>query len=385
MQNISQSVILVVDDMPENLGILFNYLDQRGFTVLLVQNGENALKQAQTCPPDIILLDVMMPGLNGFDVCQRLKANETTRHIPVIFMSALSETVDKLQGFEVGGVDYITKPIQCEEVEARVKAHLMLCKLQQELQEKNTALAEKNEQLQAANASKDRFFSIISHDLRTPFIGLIGLTQVLTEDFETYPQEDIKQLLIKLRKTSEIFYALLENLLTWSRSQLGMIEMSPQILNIRETIAPNLRIFEQTAREKQITLTMTLAEPMLVYVDEKMLETILRNLLSNAVKFTPRGGSVTISGVQDGSLTTISVSDTGIGIGEEYLPRLFRIDAQYKRKGTADEQGTGLGLILCQEFIEKSGGKIWVESSVNEGSTFKFTLPQQPPGLMPIS
>lgn len=379
MQNVSHGVILVVDDTPENLGILFNYLDQRGFKVLLVQNGENALQQAQTCPPDIILLDVMMPGLNGFDVCLQLKANESTRHIPVIFMSALSETVDKLQGFEVGGVDYITKPIQCEEVEARIKTHLMLRKLQQELQEKNTALIEKNEQLLAANASKDRFFSIISHDLRTPFVTLIGLTQVLTEEFEMYPKEDLKHFLIKLQKTSETFYALLENLLTWSRCQLGVIEMAPRMLNIREAILRNLHIFDQTAREKQITLTTTLDKPMLVYVDEKMIETILRNLISNALKFTSCGGRVTISGTQDGDTTTIAVADTGIGIGQEYLPNLFRIDTQYKRKGTADEQGTGLGLILCQEFIEKSGGKIWVESRVNEGSTFKFTLPQRPP------
>jgi CheY-like chemotaxis protein len=217
----SKGVILAVDDTPENLETLFNYLDQRGFTVLLVQNGENALKQAQTCHPDIILLDVMMPGVNGFDICRRLNANEMTCHIPVIFMSALSETVDKLQGFAVGGVDYITKPIHCEEVEARIKTHLMLRRLQQELQKKNMILVEKNEQLQAVNASKDRFFSIISHDLRTPFVTLIGLTQVLTEEFETYPKEDLKSLLVKVQKTSEIFYALLENLLTWSRCQTG--------------------------------------------------------------------------------------------------------------------------------------------------------------------
>ncbi|MDY0092860.1 MAG: hybrid sensor histidine kinase/response regulator [Candidatus Vecturithrix sp.] len=375
----SKGVILAVDDTPENLETLFNYLDQRGFTVLLVQNGENALKQAQTCHPDIILLDVMMPGVNGFDICRRLKANEMTCHIPVIFMSALSETVDKLQGFAVGGVDYITKPIHCEEVEARIKTHLMLRRLQQELQKKNMILVEKNEQLQAVNASKDRFFSIISHDLRTPFVTLIGLTQVLTEEFETYPKEDLKSLLVKVQKTSEIFYALLENLLTWSRCQTGVIEMTPQMVNIREAILRNLRIFDQTAREKQIALTTTLETPMLDYVDEKMLETIFRNLISNALKFTPCGGTVTISGAQDGHTAMIAVTDTGIGIGEKYLPKLFRIDEQYKRKGTADEQGTGLGLILCREFIEKNGGEIWVESKVNEGSTFKFTLPQQSP------
>ena len=161
--------------------------------------------------------------------------------------------------------------------------------------------------------------------------------------------------------------------------------MTPRILNMRETILRNLHIFDQTAQEKQIALATTLVEPLLVYADEKVLETIFRNLLSNAVKFTPRGGNVTIAGAQDGHTATIAVADTGIGIGQEYLPKLFRIDAQYKRKGTADEQGTGLGLILCHEFIEKSGGKIWVESKVGKGSTFKFTLPQQPPDRMPIS
>lgn len=377
MQQTSQGIILVVDDTPENLGVLFNYLDRRGFTVLLVQNGENALKQAVQTQPDLILLDVMMPELNGFDVCQRLKARETTRDIPVIFMTALSETVNKVKGFEVGGVDYITKPIYCEEVEARIKTHLMLRKLQQDLQQKNMALAEKNEQLQAANASKDRFFSIIAHDLRAPFIGLLGLTQAIAQEFESYPKEHLKSLLVKLSKTAETFYTLLENLLTWSRSQLSVIDFQPRILNIRESILRNLRIFESAAQEKGIRLIMSIEEPIPVYADEKMIDTVLRNLFSNALKFTYPGGTVTIAAAQDGQTAIVTFTDTGIGIGSAHLPKLFRIDTHYKREGTANEQGTGLGLILCKDFIEKNGGTIGVESEVGKGSTFTCTLPQK--------
>ena len=377
MQPTSQGIILVVDDTPENLGVLFNYLDRRGFTVLLVQNGENALKQAVHTQPDLILLDVMMPDLNGFDVCQRLKARATTRDIPVIFMTALSETVNKVKGFEVGGVDYITKPIYCEEVEARIKTHLMLRKLQQDLQQKNMALAEKNAQLQAANASKDRFFSIIAHDLRAPFIGLLSLTQAIAQEFESYPKKHLKSLLVNLSKTAETFYTLLENLLTWSRSQLGVIEFQPHILNIRESILRNLRIFESAAQEKGVRLIMSIEEPIPIYADEKMLDTVFRNLFSNALKFTHPGGTVTIAAAQDGQRATVTISDTGIGIGSAHLPKLFQIDTHYKREGTANEQGTGLGLILCKEFIEKNGGTIGVESEVGKGSTFTCTLPQK--------
>lgn len=377
IQQTSQGVILVVDDTPENLGVLFNYLDRRGFTVLLLQNGENALKQAENMRPDLILLDVMMPELNGFDVCQRLKAQETTRDIPVIFMTALSETVNKVKGFEVGGVDYITKPIHCEEVEARIKTHLMLRQLQRDLQEKNAALSEKNAQLQAANASKDRFFSIISHDLRAPFIGLLSLTQTIAQEFESYPKENLKPLLVKLWKTAETFYTLLENLLTWSRSQLGVIEYQPHLLNIRESILRNLRIFESPAQEKQIRLEMTVTETTPVYADEKMIDTVIRNLLSNALKFTHPGGTISIAASQDGQTATVTINDTGVGIAAANLCRLFRIDSHYKREGTANEQGTGLGLVLCKEFIEKNRGTIGVESKVGTGSKFWFTLPQK--------
>ena len=396
--NTFKETLLVVDDTPENLGVLFDYLDLMGFTVLLVQNGENALKQAEENLPDLVLLDIMMPVLDGFEICQRLKANDKTKDIPVIFMTALTDTTDKVRGFQVGGVDYITKPFQHEEVVARIQTHLTLRKLQQELQKKNTILEqyvemlaektvqldEKNSQLQEANASKDRFFSIISHDLRAPFVGLLGLTQLITDEFDTYEREQLKSIMLKLRKSSESMYALLENLLTWSRIQRGLIEHQPLPLDLQDLVKKNFYLLHSNAGQKQITLSHTIPDQIRVYADEKMVDTVLRNLLSNALKFTYCGGNVHVSVMEESDdMLSIAVTDTGIGMNEENLAKLFRIDAKFTRTGTADEHGTGLGLILCKEFVERNGGRIEVESEVEKGTTFRFTLPRKSPEEVP--
>lgn len=392
METPSKGTILAVDDTPENLGVLFDYLDQVGFTVLLVQNGKNALKQAEENQPDIILLDIMMPDIDGFEVCRRLKANEATRDIPVLFMTALANTIDKVQGFDVGGIDYITKPFQHEEVVARVQAHLMIRKLQRELQEKNTILEqyvellaektveldEKNAQLQEANASKDRFFSIISHDLRSPFVGLLGLTQLITEEFDAYTKEQLRTIMTRLRKSSESLYALLENLLTWSRIQRGLIDYQPQEIDLCEMIRRNFSLLATNAEQKRITMTHTIPNTAVGYGDVKMVDTVLRNLLSNALKFTRSEGNILVSAEEREETIEVAVADNGIGMNAENLSKLFRIDTKYTRLGTAEERGTGLGLILCKEFVERNGGVLRVESEVDKGSTFRFTLPKHP-------
>lgn len=392
MDTTNRGVILAVDDTPENLGVLFDYLDQFGFTVLLVQNGVNALKQAEESLPDLILLDIMMPDLNGFEVCERLKANEITKDIPVIFMTALSDTVDKVRGFAVGGVDYITKPLQHEEVVERVRTHTTIRRLQRELLEKNTILQqyvellaeknteldEKNAQLEEVNASKDRFFSIISHDLRSPFVGLLGLTQLISEEFENYSREKIHSIITKLYKSTENLYALIENLLTWSRLQRGMIECQPQPIIMRTAVQRTMAVLTSNAEQKDIELRNVIAPEAVGYMDMKMLDTVLRNLISNALKFTRSNGSITVSAEEHDGMLTIAVADTGIGLGPEHVPKLFQIDSKFTRTGTANERGTGLGLILCKEFVERNGGTIRVESEEGVGTTFFFTAPTAP-------
>jgi len=390
------ATILLVDDNTTNLNILLDYLHAQAYKVLIAPNGEQALHQLQHTRPDLILLDVMMPGIDGFETCRRLKANDAVKDIPVIFMTALSETVDKITGFQVGGVDYITKPFQHEEVLARVNAHLTIRKLQETLREQNTTLEkytalletknhemqaanalldEKNAQLHALNADKDKFFSIIAHDLRNPIGALQELPQIMIDHIESYTKDDLIKIAVIQRDAAQNLFTLLENLLTWSRAQRGLIEHEPIMVPLIELVMHNFELLQPYAQKKQITLVNLIAPSSQVYADYKKLDTVFRNLLSNAVKFTAAGGTITLSLKQQPTLVEIAVADTGIGIDAKHLGRLFRIDDQYRRTGTANERGSGLGLLLCKDFIEAHGGQIWVESETGTGSVFKFTLP----------
>jgi signal transduction histidine kinase len=319
-----------------------------------------------------------MPGMDGFEICRRLKVNKETKDIPVIFMTALSDMEDKIKGFKMGAVDYITKPFQQEEVLARVNTHLTIRRLQQQLETKNVLLEEQVKQLKELNASKDKFISMISHDLQSPFSSLRGLIQFTAENIGDYNKNELENIMDLLGNSTDNLYALIENLLTWSRIQRGVMEHCPQRMDIREFVAQNIDLFSPNAESKQITLKNLIKQSTPVYADFNMVNAVLRNLISNAIKFTHPGGSVEVSARNDGRYVEVSVSDTGIGIDKQHLPKLFRIDVRYKRLGTAREKGTGLGLILCKEFVEKHGGEIWIESEAGQGSTVKFTLPRNP-------
>jgi signal transduction histidine kinase len=383
--------ILIVDDTPENLRLLMGILNKQEYEVRPALDGLHALSTAYMDPPDLILLDIRMPGMDGYEVCERLKADPRTREIPVLFISGLNSTLDKVKAFSVGALDYITKPFQPEEVVARVKTHLSLRCLHQRLQEDNTQLRQEitrrqqaeeelrslNQQLQEANASKDTFFSIIAHDLRNPFIGLLGLTEAIVENFDCYPPDKVKAMMSRLHLSSKKLYALLTNLLTWSRLHRGLMDYEPEEIPIDGIVTHNVRLFASNAEQKQITLTNLVPEKTAAYGDIKMVDMIIRNLISNALKFTEAGGMVDICAQKNQHVIEIAVSDTGIGMNQACLDTLFRIEAKCGRTGTAGEEGTGLGLLLCKELVEKNGGKIWVESEVRNGSTFRFTLPRE--------
>lgn len=365
-------VILLVDDHPDNLYVLLEALDESHFRTLVALDGESALRQIEYIQPDLILLDVMMPGIDGFETCRRFKQHEGCKDIPVIFMTALAETINKVTGFQVGGVDYITKPIDVAEVLMRVNTHLTIRRLQKQLEEKNT-------QLQATNASKDRFFSIIAHDLRNALIGFLSFSEIL-ENIESLDKDAFRTYTKLFRESAESLFALLENLLTWSRLNRGMIDYRPQPLDMRVIFSHIIDLFRSQADAKQITLKHSDQETIAVYADYNMLNTVMRNLVSNAIKFTKPQGVVEMSVIFDEQNATISIADSGVGIPSEKIENLFQIDEKFQRDGTAGEKGTGLGLILCKEFIEKHGGKIWVESKVSEGTTVRFTLPKTSAG-----
>jgi signal transduction histidine kinase len=360
--------ILIIDDISDNLRLLDDILKREGYRVRPALHGEVGLQAAVTEKPDLILLDIMMPGIDGFEVCRRLKTNSGLKDIPVIFISALNDTNDIVKAFTAGAVDYITKPFQAEEVKARVSTHLKLSYQNRELLELNT--------------TKDKFFSIIAHDLRSPMSAFLNLTKLMANPSDRLTDNERRKMTLSMSLTAENTFNLLENLLKWSQMVRGNITFSPQKLNLKEIITECENILTESAREKSIRLVFEISGELQVFADTNMLQTVIRNLLSNAIKFTPNGGNVTISAeLAENNMVSVSVKDTGIGISATMRDNLFSIEVNTKRPGTNGEPSTGLGLLLCKEFVEKHGGKIRVESVTNQGSLFNFTIPALAPGF----
>jgi PAS domain S-box-containing protein len=244
---------------------------------------------------------------------------------------------------------------------------------------KNKEKLEKNAaELSELNAMKDKFFRIIAHDMKNPFNVLIGVTQLLSESIDQYDQDKIKKFISILSGAVKNGYALLENLLEWAKAQMGVINFTPKCLDVEELIDENFSNMSIYAQSKKVRLRKELREKPTIMADRNMMTTVFRNIIENAIKFTGEDGEVTVSAARDERELMVIVKDTGMGIDPENIDKLFRIDIQYTNIGTANERGTGLGLLLCKEFVEKHGGRIWVESSVGEGSEFKFTIPFLP-------
>lgn len=239
-------------------------------------------------------------------------------------------------------------------------------------------LESSREALRDANISKDKFFSIIAHDLKNPFNALIGFSSLLNEDFQEFSDEERMEYIKQIYQASESLFSLLENLLEWTKAKTGKLEFSPEIVDINAVIDQNLKILTPEARQKNIEIVFEDSgkEECYVSADKNMLTSIIRNLTANAIKFTHPGGRIVISIKEASAMVTCSVADNGVGISEEDLNKLFKIDSNVRKAGTENEQGTGLGLLLCKEFIEKNGGKISVSSQLSKGSTFSFTVPR---------
>ncbi|MEI6435260.1 MAG: hybrid sensor histidine kinase/response regulator [Bacteroidota bacterium] len=360
---VSQNIfkILIVDDIAANLNVLGNILKNDGYNVRPVPSGMLALQVAEKEKPDLVLLDIMMPDMDGYEVCRRFKENPNLNDVPIIFISALNDTNDIVTALTSGGADYITKPFRAEEVKARVATHLKIYQQSKELQE--------------LNATKDKFFSIIAHDLRGPLGGLMGLTELMAEDSQDFSPLEKNDLMLELSHSARNIFNLLENLLEWSRMQRGQTAFKPSLLSLSEVVNECTKIVAESARNKTIEIVLNIPPQQEVFADTNMLQTVIRNLISNAIKFTPKDGKVIISSVAaENNAVVIAVKDIGIGMSNKILTNLFRLDINCGRSGTEGEPSTGLGLLLCKEFVEKHGGKIWVESEEGKGSIFYFTL-----------
>ncbi|MFO7827286.1 MAG: ATP-binding protein [Bacteroidales bacterium] len=247
-----------------------------------------------------------------------------------------------------------------------------------EIEKQKDAIEKNKKELEELNATKDKFFTIIAHDLKNPFNTVIGLSELLMERYDTYNEEKIKSFIEQIHKFSKNAYLLLENLLQWAKSQTGRISINIEKVDIFELATENLNLFKGKAENKGIKLTSNVDIGMYASIDKNMINTVIRNLISNAIKFTPKGGQVGIKAVKNDEFIFITVFDTGIGIPKENLNKIFRIDSNLSTQGTDDESGTGLGLIISREFIEKNGGKISVSSEEGKGSEFTFKIPAFP-------
>ncbi len=360
--------ILIVDDNPENLQVLGSILAEKNLDVSFANNGRQAIEACLYEPPDLILLDVSMPGMDGYEVCRKLKSLDQTAGIPVIFLTAKTGSENVIRGFEAGAVDYVTKPFNGFELLSRVMTHL-------ELKQSRDYIEQQKEQLARVNATKNRFFSLLAHDLKSPFSTLITVTDYYKKSAATFDETEMRKFLDHIYEVSVNTYNLLENLLDWSRSQAGILEVNILDFDLKSVVRKNSYLISTRAREKDIHVDYDCPDGIIARADPDMISTVIRNLLGNAVKFTSRAGKVTLTCRREGDAVVVSVEDTGIGMTSAELDKLFRLDAHLSKQGTEHEKGTGLGLILCREFVEKNHGDLHADSKKGKGSRFVFSIP----------
>jgi light-regulated signal transduction histidine kinase (bacteriophytochrome) len=375
--------ILVVDDTHSTIDMVKTALEEDGYEVVMATSGEKAIKRAEITSPDLIMLDVLMPGMDGFETCRRLKADNRTRDIPVIFMTALTATESKVTGFKVGGVDYVTKPIEVEEVLARIRTHLTIQSMQRRLESQNErlrhemterkqaeeALQRSHEKLKAANRELGDFAYIVSHDLKAPLRSITQLAGWLFKDYaQAFDPEGQNMVELLINRTQRM-ERLIDGVLQYSR--VGRIKGKTEAVDLNILVD---QVIEMLAPPDNILVTVDGRLPV-VEAEKIRLEQIFQNLIGNAVKFMDKEqGEVKIRCVQEGDYWKFSVEDNGPGIEERYYGQIFQIFQTLLPRDVMEN--TGAGLTIVKKIIELYNGRIWVESELGKGSTFYFTLPK---------
>ena len=371
----NQPLILIADDSPNSIKVLVNFLKQSGFKTLVATSGKSCLKTLERTLPDLILLDVVMPGIDGFETCRQIKASERTKDIPVIFISAIADNTEaKIKGLSIGAVDYISKPIIREEVLARINVHLTLRKLTKELMEAK-------EKAEAANGTKSLFLANMNHELRTPLSAILGFAKLI--EISGNEGEKNPQYAQKIHYSGSHLLNLIEDILDISKIEAGKMELAPYCFNFPECLENLVEMLQFRAQEKQIYLKCELGPnlPKIVEADEPRLRQVLINLLGNAIKFTEQGGvTLAVKAIGDVSaksgqvrLVKLEIQDTGIGIAPEELNKIF-IPFEQVGNNRNKAKGTGLGLAISQKIIALMGSQIEVSSKLGEGSTFSMEI-----------
>jgi signal transduction histidine kinase len=361
--SVSQGDILLVDDTPDNLRVLSAMLTNQGFEVRKALNGERAIASVKAASPDLILLDIKMPEMDGYTVCQRLKTDPETREVPIIFISALDDALDKVKAFSVGGVDYVTKPFQEIEVLARIEHQLRIQKLQRQLVEQNQELVRSNREL-------ERFAHVVSHDLQQPLQSITGFTQLLQIKYQDYPDETILNYLERIYDSGSRMQRLIQDLLIYSK--VGGEALEFQEVDCNQVLHQVMNDLQAAIAEKQAVLTYEHLP--CVLGNETQLIQLLQNLIANAIKFVApdTNPQIKIAATKQGEHWLFEVQDNGIGIEAHNLEGIFEIFQ--RTRAAKNYPGTGVGLATCRKIVENHGGKIWVDSQPGIGTTFYFTI-----------
>ena len=380
--NPAEYKILVVDDVQSNVLLLKALLGREGFGIVYAMNGTEALEKVKSEHPDLILLDVMMPDMDGFEVAGHLKVEPEQAEIPIIFLTALNDSASVVKGVQLGANDFISKPFRREELLIRVEHQLSLV-------DARRVILRQTEELRKTIAGRDKLYSVIAHDLRSPMasIKMLCNTIMMSIDPQTVPG-DVFEMLEMTNKTAEEVFSLLDNLLKWTKSQLGKLSNVPQPIDMVGLVDGVIEVFKPIAESKLISLELdSEVEFINVIVDIEMIKSVVRNLISNAIKFSHKNTVVMVHvKVQDvmdenkteegnGKEVLVTVSDRGCGIKNEDQEKLLNESTHFTTFGTDSEEGSGLGLLLCKDFVSKNHGRLWFTSEEGVGSNFNFTIP----------
>jgi two-component system, sensor histidine kinase and response regulator len=376
--NTQQSTVLVVDDHSKNIQILGKILQDQGYSLAFALSGKEALAIVENNIPDLILLDLLMPEMDGLKVCEILKSNEKFEEIPIIFLTASHEQKHLIEAFEKGAADYVTKPFQKMELLARVKHHLRLKHQTITLKIRETELSQALAREKEISNFKNRIISVASHEFRSPMTVILGFAQLLLKHYQSFPPEKVNQYLSNIEASAKKITNMIDDLLTLSHIDSGQIKVNAVgfdllnfcerfILEIKDGIAHNHQLdFKVSPKINNLDRQFIL--------DKKLLEYTLYSLISNAVKFSAVNTVITFEVSYDDNWLTFLIKDQGIGIPFDEQKHLF--DLFYRASNAKDIQGTGLGLNIIHRYVELQGGTIEVESQENIGTTFIVYLPK---------
>lgn len=344
-----------------------------GYRVISSSTSDAAIQMALKIQPDLFLIDVMMPDIDGFDLAIMFKSAPELIDIPIIFLSAIKDAEAKMKGFDLGAVDYITKPYQSEEILSRVSFHIRLSQLEKERIVHIDQLQARERELEALNKEKDNILRVVSHDMRNPLNGIIGVSEILREDVDN---EEVRYMLELIEQSGEGLLSLVNDLIELAGVESGSVELKIKENNLIDLIRTSVKLNSPPAVAKKVTIEEPEEEhgPVIVKCDKSKIVQLINNLISNAIKFTKSGGTISVKATRDNKEAVLTISDTGIGIPEDVKETMFTKGGKHNI-GTDGEKGTGLGMAIVKRIVKLHGGKIEVESELGEGTTFIIRIP----------